>query len=236
MNMMTRSEREDLQRLVRPREKVLKSAAKQRSSELVADFENQLGQEYSFDQDEIWRQAAEAAKREVKKAQTIVSARCRELGIPNRFAPSLNLVWSARGYDNSVDRRKAELRRMAQTQIEAVERKAVTEMDLSCLKAQEQIAVAGLSSDAARQFIDALPSIERLMPVLSFAEVSGESKPPIAEQLVSSNALRQRRFRDRQRNVTGPLQPDRVTLPHSDGDAAPDDDNGEAVGRRQDPD
>ena len=38
MNIMTRSEREDLQRLVRQREKVLKSAAKQRSSELVADF------------------------------------------------------------------------------------------------------------------------------------------------------------------------------------------------------
>src|ERR1700722_13937548 len=100
MGMMTRSEREDLQRLVRQREKVLKSAAKQRSSELVADFENQLGQEYSFDQDETWRQAAEAAQREVKKAQGVIAARCRELGIPDRFAPSLNVHWSARGYDN----------------------------------------------------------------------------------------------------------------------------------------
>jgi hypothetical protein len=224
MNMMTRSEREDLQRLVRQREKVLKSAAKQRSSELIADFENQMGQEYSFDQDEIWRQAAKAAEREVKKAQTIVTARCRELGIPDRFAPSLDLSWSARGHDNSISRRKAELRRMAQTQIEAIERKAVTEIELSCLKAQEEIAVAGLTSDAARKFIDALPSIERLMPALSFAEVSGEAKPPIAEQLVSSNALRQRRFRERHRNVAGPLQPDRVTLPHPDGDAAPGDD------------
>jgi hypothetical protein len=224
MNMMTRSEREDLQRLVRQREKVLKSAAKQRSSELIADFENQMGSEYSFDKDEVWHQAAEAARREVKKAQTIVTARCRELGIPDRFAPSLDLSWSARGYDNSVSRRKAELRRMAQTQIEAIERKAVTEIELSCLKAQEQIAVAGLTSDAARQFIDALPSIERLMPALSFAEVSGEAKPPIAEQLVSSNALRQRRFRERHRNVAGPLQPDRVTLLHPDGDAAPGDD------------
>jgi hypothetical protein len=225
MNMMTRSEREDLQRLVRQREKVLKSAARQRSSELVADFENQLGQEYSFDQDEIWRQAAEAARREIKKAQAIVTARCRELGIPDRFAPNLNLAWSARGYDNSVDRRKAELGRMAQTQIEAIERKAVTEIELTCLKAQEQIAVAGLTSDAARQFIDALPSVEKLMPALSFAEVSGEAKPPLAEQLVSSTALRQRRFRERHRNVTGPLQPDRVTLPHPDGDAPPGDDD-----------
>jgi hypothetical protein len=38
--MMSMHEREDLQRLVRQREKVLKSAAKQRSAALIADFEN----------------------------------------------------------------------------------------------------------------------------------------------------------------------------------------------------
>jgi hypothetical protein len=36
------------------------------------------------------------------------------------------------------------------------------------------------------------------MPTLSFAEVASEAEPPIAEQLVSSNALRQRRYRERQ--------------------------------------
>jgi len=55
---MTKSEREDLQRLLRQREKVMKSAAKQHSTELLADFENQMGQEYAFDQDEVWAQAA----------------------------------------------------------------------------------------------------------------------------------------------------------------------------------
>lgn len=84
---------EDLQRLVRQPEKVLKSAAKQRSSELIADFENQMGQEYRFDQDEIWAQAMKAAEREVQKAQAQVAARCRELGIPDQFAPSLSLDW-----------------------------------------------------------------------------------------------------------------------------------------------
>ena len=36
---MNKSEREDLQRLIRQREKVQKSAAKLRSTELLADFE-----------------------------------------------------------------------------------------------------------------------------------------------------------------------------------------------------
>jgi hypothetical protein len=196
---MTRSEREDLQRLVRQREKVLKSAAKQRSAELIADFENQMGQEYAFDQDEVWEKATEAANREVQKAQKLVAARCRDLGIPDRFAPSLSLGWHHRGYDNLVEKRRIELRRMAATRVEAIEQKAIVEIELSCLEAQTQLAVAGLASDQARQFIEKLPSIETLMPRLAFAELAGEAEPPVAEQLISPNALRQQRYRVRQR-------------------------------------
>ena len=199
MNMMTRAEREDLQRLVRQREKVLKSAAKQRSADLIADFENQMGSEYSFDQDEVWAKAQQAAEREVKKAQSLVAARCRELGIPDRFAPSLKLHWSARGYDNSVDRRKAELRQMAKTRIAAEEQKAVVQIEASCLDAQTKLALAGCTSEMARTFVENLPAIETLMPRLSYAAVAGEADPPVAEQLITPNALRQRRFRERQR-------------------------------------
>ena len=172
---MTKGEREDLQRLIRQREKVLKSAARQRSTELLADFENQMGQEFAFDQDHVWKAATEIAEREVQKAQKVVAARCRDLGIPDRFAPSLSLGWRARGYDNAVASRRAELRRMAETRIDAIESKAITEIEMGCLKAQEHIAIAGLTSDAARQFIEALPAINTLMPALSFAEIAGEA-------------------------------------------------------------
>lgn len=40
MSAMTKCERDDLYRLIRQREKVLKSAAKQRSAAVLADFEN----------------------------------------------------------------------------------------------------------------------------------------------------------------------------------------------------
>ncbi len=133
---ITRSEREDLQRLIRRREKVLKSAAKQRSAELVADFENQMGQEFSFDQDEIWRQAVDRTKAPVAKAAAEIAARCRELGIPERFAPTVSLDWQTRGYDSTLEKRRAELRRMARTAIEAQERKAITQIEISCLDAQ----------------------------------------------------------------------------------------------------
>jgi hypothetical protein len=198
MTGMTKGEREDLQRLIRQREKVLKSAAKQRSTELLADFENQMGSEFSFDDDATWAQAYKEAEIEVAKAQKIIAHRCSVLGIPDRFAPNLEIRWRARGYDNLVDKRKAELRRMATTRIEAIEQKAVADIELNCLKAQEHIAFAGLTSDAARGFIEALPSIDSLMPALSYSEIAGEADPPVVEQLVSSNALRQQRYRQRQ--------------------------------------
>jgi len=197
---MTRHEREDLQRLVRQREKVLKSAAKQRSAELLADFENQMGQQYSFDQDEVWQKAHELAKLEAAKAQKIVAARCRELGIPARFAPELSLEWYRRG-ENALKERRAELRHMAQSRIAAIEAKAIVDIEVECLNAQTQLAIAGLTTDAAKHFIDRLPAVETLMPKLAFEEIAGEADPPVAEQLVSPNALRQRRYRERHHNA-----------------------------------
>jgi hypothetical protein len=204
---MSKGEREDLQRLIRQREKVLKSATKQRSAELLADFENQMGQQYSFDQDEVWAAAKKAAEREVQKAQERVAARCAEMGIPKRFAPEIGSHWYSRG-ETALKARRDELRKMATTRIEAIERKAITDIELQCLHAQEQIAIAGVTSDVARAFIDKLPSIKTLMPALSFEAIADDADPPVAEQLVSPNALRQRRYREKQalrRNATKAL-------------------------------
>jgi hypothetical protein len=198
---MTRGEREDLQRLVRHREKVFKSAAKQRSAELRADFENQLGAEYAFDDDAVWADAVRLVQPEVEKAQARIAARCAELGIPKQFAPGLNLSWCNRGYDNVLERRKAELRRMATTRIAAIEQQAIVKIEVNTVNLLTQITTSGLTSDAARSFLENLPTVEQLMPALSFEEIAGPADPPIAEQLVSSNALRQRRYRKRHSNV-----------------------------------
>jgi hypothetical protein len=166
---------------------------------LIADFENQMGQEYSFDQDEVWAAAEKAAESHIKRAQALIAARCRELGIPEEFAPNVSLRWHARGYGNSLEKRRVELRKMAATQIAAIEARAVTQIEVSSLDAQTRLAVAGLSSEVARRFLEALPTIDVLMPRLTFAEVAGEADPPLAEQLISPNALRQRRHREKQR-------------------------------------
>ena len=96
MTAMTKHEREDLQRLVRQREKVLKSAVKQRSAELIAEFENQMGQEFWFDQDEVWERVTKIAQAALAKANEQIAARCHEIGIPKRFAPGFHLSWCGR--------------------------------------------------------------------------------------------------------------------------------------------
>lgn len=190
MTLMTRGEREDLQRLIRQREKVMKSAASQRSAELLADFENQLGAEYAFDDDAVWAEAKAIAEQEVIRAQQIVADRCAELGIPTEFAPSLNLMWYGRGPGNDAERRKVELRRMAKKRIEALEASAVVKIEVASVEAQSQLAMAGLTSEGAQQFFNALPRVESLMERLSFDELAGRAKPPLSAQLIAHPARR----------------------------------------------
>ncbi|NRP22392.1 hypothetical protein LPJGGPFB_05651 [Ensifer adhaerens] len=208
-SLMTKGEREELQRLVRQREKVMKSAAKQRSRELLADFENQISAEYAFDDDKVWAEAVRIVEPEIKKAQEAVARRCVELGIPRQFAPKLGLTWANRSYHSSVKERREELRLAAKAQVAALESKAVVQIELQSVEAQTQIAMAGLTSEAAHAFLATLPSVDSLMPELSYEAIAGESDPPIIEQILTPNAIRQRRYREKQKA----LRDSDVTLP-----------------------
>jgi hypothetical protein len=203
MSVMTKGEREDLQRLIRQREKAQIAAARSRSADLLADFENQMASEFSFDEDAVWAEAAKEADHEVERANRRIAARCQELGIPKQFAPSLHLSWHHRGYGNSVKERREELRRVARAQVEALERQAIVQIQQASVEAQTELALAGLTSEAARLFVSRLPTVENLMPALSYRELAGEAEPPIVEQLATPNALRQRRYRERQKALRG---------------------------------
>jgi hypothetical protein len=167
---MTKAEVLGLQNLIRKREKVLKSAAAQRSAELMADFEQQLASQYSFDQDEIWKQANEAAQRAVDEAQAIIAARCLELGIPTKFAPGIGLGWYKRG-ENAAKERRAELRLVAKTRIAAIEKETCLKIELHSVELQTQVLAQGLTSEAARAFLESMPAVETLMPTLELTKI-----------------------------------------------------------------
>ena len=207
---MTRGEREDLQRLIRQREKVLKSKAKQRSAELVADFEGQLAAKYSFDSDETWAAANREAEAEVEKANQRIAARAAALGIPKTFAPRLIMHWRDRG-ETAVKERRAEMRKAAVSRIETIERDAIVQIELGSVALQTELATAGVTSEAAREFFGRLATVESLMPALTFDEIAGQSDPPVVERLLSNTAERQRRYRERHRDA-------RVTSSRNDPD------------------
>jgi lipopolysaccharide biosynthesis regulator YciM len=92
------------------------------------------------------------------------------LGIPHQFAPHLTFGWAGKG-ENMIAERRAELRRVAQTRIQAIEARAVVEIAHEALRASTEIVAFGLTSQVARNFLNELAPLERLMPALEFKSV-----------------------------------------------------------------
>jgi hypothetical protein len=141
---LSNAERERLLKAARLREKVAKSAASARSLELMANFEQQLASNYSFDQDEIWAKAAQASKAAVEAADGAIAEECERLA---RFRPSLACQWYGRG-ENASKERRAELRKVAQTRIAANEKQALTEIQRISSEVQIELLAHGMSPTA----------------------------------------------------------------------------------------
>ncbi len=179
-DVMTRRDRDDLAALVRRRERVAKTAAAQRSAELMADFEQKLAAVYKST-DDAWRDITETAKRVVADADAQVAQRCRDLGIPETLRPRLDLSWYGRGESASKERR-AELRKVASSRIAALEKQAKTTIERQSVDVQTQLLAGGLESADARRFLESMPTVETLMPPLNVAELEA-AMPRISRAL-----------------------------------------------------
>jgi hypothetical protein len=177
---MSKGERDELAKLVRAREKVAKGAVAERAAELLADFEKQIATIHSYDDQAVWREAHKAADRAVAEADAKVAARCRELGIPEDWRPKLDAYWYGRG-ENASEKRRLELRKVAKTRIDALQKRALVHLQAESLKLQTQLVVGGLQSDEARAFLAAMPTVEALMPPLDPKEI--DARLPITRGL-----------------------------------------------------
>lgn len=167
---MNKGEREELKRLARERARVAKNDAKRRSADLLADFEIQVASEYDFNRDDVWKAAVEAAEKAAVEAAATIADRCVELGIPRELAPTVSFMWHGRG-PGAVNARQNELRRVARQRIEAMERAAVHEIDRKALEVQTELVRAGLTSEAALDFLASMPSVDALMPAIDIREL-----------------------------------------------------------------
>jgi hypothetical protein len=173
---MTRTEHDRLERLIRHHVALAKTGARERQAVLKADFEQQLDTRYSYDTYAIWNEAVEAAKKEIGQAQIKVHARCRALGIPDQFAPSLDFSWWNRGR-NAVKEERTEMRRVAYTRLEALAQSAILAVEKEALRLHTELTAGSLDSTDAKAFLGRFPAIEKLMPTLSLKELTAVPKP-----------------------------------------------------------
>lgn len=170
MAEMTKSDRDTLIKIARQRERVAKSSAKERSKQLIADFEEQLDRRYSFDENEVWAAAEASVSAALEKAQDQIAAECERIGIPKEFAPSINAGWWDRGR-NAAKSERSDMRKVAIAQIQALEQKAIAAIERRSVETQEQIMVGGLTTADAKMFLESMPTADTLMPGLSLDHV-----------------------------------------------------------------
>jgi F0F1-type ATP synthase membrane subunit b/b' len=170
---MTKGERDDLCRLVKQRERVAKTAAEQRSAAMLAEFEQQISAQHSFNNNDVWKAAVDAAVDAAKKANEAVVAEADKLGIPREFQPKLHFNWARRG-ENEYRERREELRRVAKAEIDALEKVARVQIESQSVQAQTEIIANGLSSEAAIAFLNRLPAIESMMPALDVTDIQAK--------------------------------------------------------------
>ncbi len=174
---MTPKDRADLMALARMRARVAKAQVAQRGAELEADFEEQLGTIFEFDRDEVWKEAVRLAAEAAAAASKAIQKRCAELGIPRDFAPSLSgPSWYGRGA-NDVAIRRAELRKIAKTRIDALAKRAEAQIAAASVGVQEQLLSEGLTTAAAQAFFASMPTPAELMPPIALPALLESGRP-----------------------------------------------------------
>ena len=148
----------------------MKSQAEERSALLLAEFDAQSAKIHHYDDDAVWKQVHADAEAAVEQARQQIADRCKQLGIPEEFAPDLSFGWYGRGH-NAVASRRTELRRAAKSRIEAMEKEAVTRIERLSLDAQTAVLASGLETDAAKQFLASMPDMAALMPPIEIGEI-----------------------------------------------------------------
>ena len=111
----------------------------------------------------------EEATATVERLNDELQQRCADAGVPRDWAPSLNMFYFRRG-ENSSARRRAELRRVANSRMEQVKRAAKLAVDRAESDMATALVANQLDSSESKDWLAALPTPESLIPALDIAE------------------------------------------------------------------
>jgi hypothetical protein len=168
-NSMTKGERTEIGRVLKLNAKVAKDGIESHAARVLVNIEAQLAAEYPEDH-AAWADVTERAERAVAEADTQIAQRCRELGIPERFRPSIDCHWYKRG-ENAMKDRRAELRKVAQMELAARVKAAKNTVDRRTADLLTQLVAGMLESSQAKDFLNAMPSVDDLMPPITLDDL-----------------------------------------------------------------
>lgn len=159
---MTRTERSDLQVLVKRRAKASCADVDMLAAQRRAEVEASLSKIWSAE-DEGWADYLARAQAEVEALNARIKQECDERGIPKEMQPYSGFYFEERG-SNSSPSRRVELRKKAYATIEASAKAAKAAIGHNELDVLGELIAGGLESEAARTFLRTMPTAGELMP------------------------------------------------------------------------
>jgi hypothetical protein len=186
---LNKSEIASLLQILRANVKGAKAAILSRAADLKAAYEIQLDTMYPPSGDPVWNAEYEAALAACEPHIRRIEQRCVELCIGTKFRPGLNPPSWSYGGQQLFKELRTERRRVAHAQIDAKLKADAEEVERRSNQMQLEILSNGFVTDAAKAFLDKLPTIDQLVPPLRAEEleslIEGRSIPTktLTEQL-----------------------------------------------------
>lgn len=164
---MSKSERTELQRLVRQRFKLLREEVRGRQAEMAAEIDHAVVAKHQ-DRDEARAEVQRTVNRITEKANAEVDETIKAAGY--------NRTGSASGWYSSPiirwgDDGRHEQRRALVSDLEAKVKQAHLRLDREEVDLLQALAIGALESDEAREFLGRIPTVAELVPASRMEEL-----------------------------------------------------------------
>jgi len=124
---------------------------------------------FFFDTHETWAAAARFREDAIKEANATIRKESKKLGIPDCFAPEVDLHWYGRGESASKWRRE-ELRTVAHGWIDNMARQAKLDVEAFSVEIQTKLIESIVKSREAVEFLNTMPTATSLVPEMLTVE------------------------------------------------------------------
>jgi hypothetical protein len=165
---LSRHDRDMLLKHAAEREKVAKTTAQRRSSDMLAQLEVEMAQHYARQDNEVFDRVTRVLAVAVEEAQRQIDAECVRLQIPARFRPRVRASWDPGG---ATEGERKLLLAIAQRQAKAQELRGYEEIEKAVVKAKAAIIAASFDAKVALDALGALPAVESLIPPMHFRDI-----------------------------------------------------------------